>query len=109
VHQAVNGLQLSSNVELLDIISQHLDRRVFLISTKDLVGLLVLVWSIDVVDCEDGEIAVVTKITKDNACRRLDAIVVDILLGDVEADGHGEEVAISETVVLYNADGEEKC
>lgn len=105
VHQPVNSLQLSTDIELLHSLVQELDRRVFGIATKDELSLLLLVRAVDVFNGEDGKVAVVTEVAESDAGGWLDAEFVDRGLGDVEADGHREEVAVSETVVLDDAGG----
>jgi len=77
VHQPVNSLELSTNVELLNIFPQLLDRWVLLITTEDLFGLEILVRAVYIVDSEDGKVAVVTEIAEGNAGGRLDADFVN--------------------------------
>jgi hypothetical protein len=99
MHQPVDGLNLSTNVELLSAVPQDLNPWVLLVTTKDLLGLLVLVRPVHIVDGDNGEVAVVTEVAESNASGGLDAELVDGGLGDVEADGHREEVAIGQAVV----------
>ena len=65
----------------------------------------VLVWLVNVVDGDDGEVAVISEVAQSDAGAGLHANLVDGLLVEVEADGHGEEVAVSKTVVLYHTWG----
>jgi hypothetical protein len=62
-----------------------------------------LVGPVDILDGQDGEGAVVTEIAQGDTSTGLDAEVVDGLLGHVQVDGHAEEVAVDETVVLDDA------
>jgi hypothetical protein len=104
VLQAVNGLKLTTNVELLGGVEEVLDTRVsVIIAAKDLLGFVDLVRSVDVLDSQDSEVSVVTEVAEGNASTSLEAELVDISLVDIEVDGHGEESSISKTVVLNNA------
>ena len=60
----------------------------------------VLVWLVNVVDGDDGEVAVISEVAQGDTGTGLHADLVNGLLVEVEADGHGEEVAVSEAVVL---------
>jgi hypothetical protein len=104
VLQAVNGLELAAHVELLRGVVQVLDGRMRLVVVaKDLGGLLDLVGPVDVLDGDDGEVAVVAEVAQRNARAGLHAYLVDSFLRDIEGDGHGKEVAIRETVLGDNA------
>lgn len=101
VHQTVNGIELSSNVVVTGGVEEVLDSRVGLVvGTKDQLGLPGLVWLVNVINSDDGEVAVVSEVTESDASSRLRRNLVNGLLGDLETDGHGEEVAICKTVVL---------
>lgn len=118
--QTVDGIQLAANVEFIDGLVEVDDSGVLWVAAKDLLGLLlpvevlvgcschdtaqqsrahVLVGSVDVVDCDDGQVAVVAEVAQGNPCARLDAKAVYRLLRHVERDGHGEEGAICEAAV----------
>lgn len=58
---------------------------------------------VDILDSQDGEVSVVTEVAECDASTVLDSELVDLGLVDIKVDGHGEEGAISETVVLNNA------
>jgi len=77
VHQPVNSLELSTDVEFLHIFPQLLDRWVFLITSKDLLGLDILVRAVYIVDSQDSKVAVVTEIAECNASLGLDANFVN--------------------------------
>lgn len=53
-----------------------------------------LVWFVDIVDGDDGEIAVVTEVTKSNSSAGLDVQFIDLLLVHVQSNWHAEKVAI---------------
>lgn len=59
----------------------------------------VLVRPVDIVDCDDGKVAIVAEVTKRNSGACLYPELVYALLRHVEGDGHGEEGAICETAV----------
>lgn len=59
-----------------------------------------LVGTVDVVNCQDGQVTVITEVTQGNAGTGLELVVVDNLLANVEGDWHGEDVAIGKTAVL---------
>lgn len=50
------------------------------IAVEDGLGLLLLVWAVDVVDGDDGEVAVVTEVAKGDAGTGLGANLIDGLL-----------------------------
>jgi hypothetical protein len=103
VHQSVNGLDLSANVELLGAVPQDLDPWMLLVTAENFLSLLVLVRPVYVVDCNNGEVAVVAEVAESNASGGLNANLINKRLRHVEADRHGEEVAISESVVGNDA------
>jgi len=59
-----------------------------------------LVGFVNVLDGQDGKVAVVSKISKGDACPWLDLIFFYSLLGDVEADRHAEQIAICKALLL---------
>lgn len=63
----------------------------------------ILVGSVDILNSEDSEVSVVTEISEGDSGTGLDSKSLNVLLIDVEVDGHGEEVAIGKAVVLNNA------
>jgi hypothetical protein len=104
VLKLVDSLKLTANVELLSGVEEILDTGVgVIVAAKDLLGLVDLVRLVDILDGQDGEVSVVTEVTECDASTVLDSELVDLGLVDIEVDGHGEEGAISETVVLNNA------
>jgi hypothetical protein len=64
-----------------------------------------LVRLVDVLNGENGKISVVTKISEGDSGAGLQLELVDGSLVNIEVDGHGEECAIGQTVVLDNAGG----
>ena len=63
----------------------------------------VLVWLVDVIDSDNGQVSVISEIAKSKASTRLRSDFVNSGLIQVEANWHGEKVAVSETVVLNDA------
>lgn len=63
----------------------------------------ILVRLVNIIDRQDGEIAVVAEIAQGDAGAGLEAEFGDGFLGHIEGDGHGEEEAGSETVLLDDA------
>lgn len=59
-----------------------------------------LVGSVDILDSQDGEVVVVARVAEGESGTGLNAQGIDLLLVDIEGDGHGEEEAIGETVIL---------
>jgi len=104
VHQTVNSIDLATNVEVTSGLVQVLDSRVgFVVGTENLDGLLLLVGLVDVVNGDDGQVAVVSEVTEGDAGTSLCLDFVNCLLEDIETDGHGEKVAVNETVGVNNA------
>lgn len=63
----------------------------------------ILVRSVDVIDGDNGQVAVITEVAEGDAFTRLDVELVDLLLGNVEGDGDGEKDTAGEADVLYNS------
>lgn len=122
--EAVNSLKLTTNVELLSGVKEILDTGVsVIVAAEDLLGLVdpvvsvlapmphgsesrhdhVLVRSVDILDSQDSKVSVVTEIAESDASTSLDTELVDLGLVNIEVDRHGEEGAVSETVVLNDA------
>ena len=59
-----------------------------------------LVGAVDVVNGQDGQVTVITEVTQGDARTSLELVLGDGLLGGIEGNGHGEDVAIGKAVVL---------
>ncbi len=59
-----------------------------------------LVRLVNVLDREDGQVAVVSEVAQGNAGARLEAELVDGFLPHIKGNGHAEEHAIGKAVVL---------
>jgi Fe2+ transport system protein FeoA len=104
VLKTVNGLELTTDIKLLGGVEEVLDTGVsVIIAAKDLLGLVDLVRSVNILNGQDGKVSVVTEIAEGDASAGLDTKLVDLGLANIEVDGHGEESAIGKTVVLNNA------
>ena len=122
--KTVNSLKLTTNVELLSSVKEVLDTGVsVIVAAEDLLGLVdpvvsvlapmphgsesrhdhVLVRSVNILDSQDSKVSVVTEIAESDASTSLDTELVDLGLVNIEVDRHGEEGAVSETVVLNDA------
>jgi hypothetical protein len=79
VLQTVDGLDLTTDIVLLDRLVEVLDGRMrdVVVLVKNLPGLLLLVWLVYVVNGEDGKVAVVAEVTEGNAGALLDADLVN--------------------------------
>lgn len=64
---------------------------------KSEIEMSLLVSLVDVLDGEDGQTAVVSQIAQRDSGAGLDAELVNLLLVDIQSDGHGEEGAIGQT------------
>jgi hypothetical protein len=102
VVESVDGLELTTDVELLDSIVKVLDSRVLGVTSEDQLGLLLLVRSVDIFDSDNGKRSVVSKVTESNSGTGLDLGSLNFLLGNIKVDGNREEGAISKTQVLNN-------
>jgi hypothetical protein len=63
----------------------------------------ILVGPVDIINGNDGQVTVIPEVTEGNARAGLDVELVDLLLGNIECDGHGEESAIGQADVLNNS------
>lgn len=59
-----------------------------------------LVWFVYILDGQDGQIPVISEVAQRNLRAGLDGELINLCLVDVEGDGHAEEQAILEAVLL---------
>ena len=106
VHQALDGLDLAADVDVASGVVEVLDGRVGLVAVgvEDELGLGLLVGPVDILDGQDADVAVVAVVTESDTGAGLETHALDLVLGKIEVNGHGEEVAVGETVVLANAE-----
>ena len=104
VHEALDNLDLTTNVDITSGLVEVLDGRVLWVPTEDELGLGLLVGPVDVVDGQDNDVAVVTRVAEGDTVAGLEVEALDLVLREIEVDGHGEEVAVGETVVLADAE-----
>ncbi len=64
---------------------------------------ILLVWLVHILDSQDGKVPVVAEVAQGHAGTGLDSQFIDRLLREVESDGHAEEDAAGEAVVLDHA------
>lgn len=62
-----------------------------------------LIGLVDVLDGQDGEVAVITEVPQSHPLAGRQAELVDLRLVQVEGDGHGEEKAVRQAVLLNNS------
>jgi hypothetical protein len=116
-----NRFNATSDVEVFDSLVQVEDSRVGLVvCTKDLFGFLILVWLVNVADytsiksqqasktrvprtCEDGQSAFISEVSQCDPGAFLKLQAVNLLLRDVQGDGHREQSAILQAERVQNA------
>lgn len=86
-----------ASLTLFQCVSIPVSAHVFKLNNHILVG------SVDILNSEDSEVSVVTEISEGDSGTGLDSQLLDVLLINVEVDGHGKEVAIDKAVVLNDA------
>lgn len=102
--RSLDGLNVSSNVELLDGLVEVLDSWVSkIIVPKDLDSLLDLIGSVDVLNSQDGDGVVVAGVAESNTLIDLQGDAINILLGDIQVDWDRPEGAVGETEIIDNA------
>lgn len=102
--EAVDGLELATNVKLLGNAEEVLDARVgVVVAAEDVLGLVDLVGAVDVLDGQNGQVGVVARVAEGQSGAGLDAKGVNLLLVDVESNGHAEKQTIGKTVILDDA------
>ena len=106
VVETVDGVDAAAQVDVVGGVVQVAHRRVLVVAAKDEARLAVLVGPVDVVERQDSQVAVVAEVAQRDAGAGGEAQVVDGLLGHVEADGHGEEVAVGEAQIGDDAAGQ---
>lgn len=103
VVELVDSIELSSNVVLLSGVVEVANGGVLLVTTKDLLGLDLLVGLVDILDGDDGQVAVVTEVTESDTGTGLNSELLNLLLGDIEGNGDGEEGSIGHAAVGDNS------
>jgi hypothetical protein len=103
VHEPVNGFDLAADVVVSRSLEEVLDGWVIWVTAKHLLGLLLLVWLVNVVHSHDSQVSIITRITERDSLARLDSQLVNLLFLEIQADGNGEEVAVREPVLLNHA------
>lgn len=61
-----------------------------------------LVGFVNILNRQDGEVAIIPEVPQGNPLTGCQAKLLDFGLGQVKGDGHGEQEAIGETVLLYD-------
>ena len=56
---------------------------------------------------QDGEIAVISEVAQGDTRAGLQGVLADGLLGDIQGNGHGEEVAVGQTDIFADTGFEE--
>lgn len=130
VLRSVDSLDVTADVERLDGVVEVVNGGVSrVVGAEDLLGLVRLVGLVDGGDCmkrelserqkgrgpsgrkrrtgEDGEGRLVAGVAEGDAGTVGELECVDLLLADIEGDGHGEKGAVSETEGLDNAASKE--
>lgn len=99
MNSSLDGLNLSSQVQSLHALPEVSNSRVSdIVGSKDGLSLLGLVESVDVLDGEDGEDDVVSRVSKSDSGSGSEREVGNVFGRDVEGDGHREESSGSESV-----------
>lgn len=102
---ALDSLNLATDVELLGLFPEVLDARVGnVIRAHNGLGLFGLVVSVDVLDSKDSEDGLVSRVTQGDADVRGEGKGINVRLGNIEGDGHGEESTIGETKGISDAE-----
>ena len=104
VLRRLDGLDFTTDVVLLDVLSLISNGRVRrIVGAQDLLVLELEVGLVEVLDGQDGEASVVSRVAEGDSGALLEAELLDLLLRDIESDGHGEEVAVLESQGVSNA------
>jgi hypothetical protein len=103
--QSIDCIDFSTHVVFLGFGEEVLDGRMFVISSKHLRGLLLLVWFVNVVNREDSKVPVVSGISKSQSGTLSQPQALDGGFGDIEGYRHAEEVSICKTEVFDDPAG----
>ena len=99
-----DGLDATTDVEVLDALVEVGDGRVgSIVRAKDSLGLTDLVNGVNIVNGENGDSVVVTRVTEDNPGALLEAKGLNLVLIDIEGNRHGEEGTVGEPHVVKTA------
>jgi len=111
VNGSLDGLDLSSQVQSLHVLPEVSNSGVSdIVGSKDGLSLLGLVESVDVLDGEDGENDVVSRISQRDSGSRSETKVGNVFGRNVKSDRDGEEGSAGESVGSEDAgkDGREE-
>jgi hypothetical protein len=64
-----------------------------------------LVWTIDIVNGENGQVAVIAEIAQSDTAAGLEVELLHSLSRNIESNGHGEKVAIGEARISNDTVG----
>lgn len=107
MHQAVDGIEFAAHVMVAGDVHEVVDCWVVRVTAEDMLcfsfsenGISInarqstflcsLVWLVDIVDGQDGEVTVISKVTERDTSTGLNVQVVDNVFSDVQTDGHAE-------------------
>ena len=97
VLRRLDSLYFTTDVVLLDVLALVGDGRVRrIVGAQDLLVLELEVGLVEVLDSQDGKASVVSRVAEGDSSALLETELLDLLLRDIESDGHGEEVAVLE-------------
>ena len=103
VVETVDSLDLTTNIVFFCLVHQVLDGWVFWITAKDLLTLKSLVWLVDIIDCKNGQVAIIAEISESDSGSGLDISGIDDLLANIQADGHAKKSPIRKSEVFDHA------
>ena len=100
----LNSLHFSADIEFLYSLVEVSDRRVGnIVCPEDLGCFFDLVKGVDVLNREDGQCLVISRVEQCETHTGLQSEGVDLFLRDIQGDGDGEERAVCESQVLDHA------
>lgn len=101
VSGGLDSLDLSTNVEFLDLVTEVGDGRVGgVVGAENVDGLLNSVRGIDVLHCDNGEGLVISRVAECEARARGNFEGLDGLLGQVQVDGDWEKGTVGQSEIL---------
>ncbi|KAH3668235.1 hypothetical protein OGAPHI_001989 [Ogataea philodendri] len=100
VFWSTNGLQRATNINVPGGVQQIPNSRVLRVTTEHLLGLDLLVWSVDVVDGQNSQSQIVSWVSQHNTLAGLQTR--SHIFGNVQGDRNGPDLSGSQTHLVHN-------
>jgi hypothetical protein len=109
MHESINSIKFASDIELMGLIVEISDRGMLFIASKYflcfllsifllIVGILhrldVLVRLVNILNCDDSKISIISEISQGNASPSFDSELINAGLGNIQSNWHTKNITI---------------